>query len=394
VGTERPATPPHRRAAGHELALIEAIAAELTPAGRRVVGGRVLRGIGDDAAVVQARAVCVTSVDAMVEGTHFRLGDGWMTPAQVGWRALAAALSDLAAMGAEPGEAYLVLGLPTGFTEEQALQLVRGARELADATGTAILGGDVVAAPALTVSVTTVGWADSEGELVGRDGAQPGDLVGVTGRLGGAGAGLAVLEGRLRTTSRAANEGASRASAGTSRQTGGPGERQADTQGPQVDSTKLGGDAEAALLDRLCTPTPRLAEGRVLAAAGAHAMIDLSDGLATDAGHVARASGVLLEVDLSALPLEAGVPEIAVQLGLPPWQLAAGSGEDYELCFCLDPADRERAERALAEIGGPTHPGLTWIGRVLRAGQPGPPGVALLDEEGRLQRLQGFEHRW
>ncbi len=360
--------------ANRELSLIEAIAAELSP-----VGGRVLRGVGDDAAVVRARAVCVTSVDAMVEGVHFRLGDGWMTPAQIGWRALAAALSDLAAMGAEPGEAYLVLGLPTGFSEEQALALVRGAHELASATGTAILGGDVVAAPALTVSVTVVGWADSEDELVGRDGAQPGDLVGVTGRLGGAGAALAMLEGRMGST------GPELAVA-----------HGGDTDEALVALEGLAGGAGAAttLLDRLRTPTPRLAEGRALAGAGAHAMIDLSDGLATDAGHVGSASGVLLEVNLSALPLEAGVPEIAAQLGLPPWQLAAGAGEDYELCFCLDPADRERAERALAELGGPTDPGLTWIGRVLRAGQPGPPGVALLDEEGRLQQLEGFEHHW
>jgi thiamine-monophosphate kinase len=402
VGAEQPATPPHRRAAGHELALIEAIAAELAPAGGQVVGGRVLRGVGDDAAVVRARAVCVTSVDAMVEGVHFRLRSGtiahdvepghsargggrrqvtgWATPGQVGWRALAAALSDLAAMGAEPGEAYLVLGLPAGFREEQALALVRGAHELAGATGTAILGGDVVAAPALTVSVTVVGWADSEEELVGRDGAQPGDLVGVTGRLGGAGAALAVLEGRVGSSTGAKL----------------PVAHGGDTDEALAALKGLAGGASAttALLDRLRTPTPRLAEGRALAGAGAHAMIDLSDGLGTDAGHVGRASGVLLEVDLSALPLEAGVPEIAAQLGLPPWQLAAGAGEDYELCFCLNPADRERAEQALAEIEGPTHPGLTWIGRVLRAGQPGPPGVALLDEEGRLQQLDGFEHHW
>jgi thiamine-monophosphate kinase len=310
----------------------------------------VLRGIGDDAAVVRARPVCVTSVDAMVEGVHFRLEQDWMTPAQIGWRALAAALSDLAAMGAEPGEAYLVLGLPAGFAEEQALELVRGARCLADATGTAVLGGDVVAAPALTVSVTAVGWADAEDELVGRDGARPGDLVGVTGRLGGAGAGLAVLEGRV-------------------------------------------GDAGAALelLERLRTPTPRLAEGRALARAGAHAMIDLSDGLATDAGHVGRASGALLEVDLGALPLETGVPEIAAQTGLAPWRLAAGAGEDYELCVCVAPADRDRAERALAESGSTA---LTWIGRVLPADAPGRAGVVLVDEAGHVHQLEGFEHRW
>ena len=92
-----------------------------------------MRGIGDDAAVVRARPVCVTSVDAIVDGVHFRLREGWATPAEVGSRALAGALSDLAAMGAEPGEAYLVLGLPEGFGEEQALELVRGAEELAGA---------------------------------------------------------------------------------------------------------------------------------------------------------------------------------------------------------------------------------------------------------------------
>ena len=103
-----------------------------------------MRGPGDDAAVVRARPICAVSVDTMVEGTHFRLRDGWATPAEVGHRALASALSDLAAMGAQPGEAYLALGLPQGLGEEQALALVRSASALAAATGTAIAGGDVV----------------------------------------------------------------------------------------------------------------------------------------------------------------------------------------------------------------------------------------------------------
>src|ERR1022692_2154334 len=103
-----------------ELSLIDAIAAELQSAGAQG-GPRVLQGIGDDASVVSARPVCVTSVDAMVEAVHFRLGDGWSTPAEVGRRALAGALSDLAAMGADAGEAYLGLGLPRGLAEEHGL---------------------------------------------------------------------------------------------------------------------------------------------------------------------------------------------------------------------------------------------------------------------------------
>jgi thiamine-monophosphate kinase len=306
----------------------------------------VLRGIGDDAAVVRARPVCVTSVDAIVEGTHFHLRAGWATPAQVGRRALAGALSDLAAMGAEAGEAYLVLGLPTGLSEEQALELVRGAKGLAAETGTTIVGGDVIAAPALTVSVTVVGWAEREDELVGRDGAQPGDEIGVTGSLGGAGAGLAVLEGRARAT-------------------------------PSAD----------AALARARAPSPRLREGRALAAAGVHAMIDLSDGLATDAGHIGRASGVRLEVDLRALPMDAGVTEISAELGVRSWELAAGAGEDYELCFCAAPDDRARVELAIGASGGVA---VSWIGAVVE----GPPGVSLLGERGEQVRVDGFEHRW
>ena len=287
----------------------------------------------------------VTSVDAMLDGVHFRLLEGWATPGEVGHRALAGALSDIAAMGADPGEAYLALGLPAGFGEQSALELVRAADALAAHTGTAIAGGDVVSAPVLTVVVTAVGWADSADALVGRDGARHGDLIGVTGRLGGAGAGLAVIAGRA----------------------------SADTPG-----------ADAAV-KRSRNPMPRLQEGRALAAAGVHAMIDLSDGLGTDAAHIGRASGVHLHVQLTALPLDSGVAVLAAELGVPPWQLAAGAGEDYELCFCVAAAERARVEDALDAIG---HVGVAWIGEV----RDGPPGASFSDERGNLVRIEGYEH--
>jgi len=309
-------------------------------------GAELLLGIGDDASVVGASGVCVTSVDAMVEGTHFRLQEGFSEPSEVGHRALAGALSDLAAMGARPGEAYFVLGLPGGFSEQQALELMRAAAALARDTGTVIAGGDVVAAPILIVSVTAVGWAAGADALLTRAGARDGDLVGVTGNLGAAAAALAQMEGR-----------APRSAAG------------------------------AGALARAAAPVPRLSEGLALAAEGAHAMIDLSDGLATDAAQLAARSGVRLELQLGDLPLADGVVEVAGALEVEPWRLAAGGGEDYELCFTAAPADRERLEQALTRAGGV---GVSWIGTV----RAGPPGLVLLDGEGRRVQLEGYEHRW
>jgi len=318
-----------------ELELIAAIE-RLT--GER--GERVAVRLGDDAAVVRAKAVAVGSIDAIADGVHFELSTH--SPADVGWKALATALSDLAAMGAEAGEAYVALALPRGFDTAAAIELARGVEELAATCGVTLAGGDVVRAGALVVTVSVTGWADDESELVRRDGARAADAVGVTGSLGAAAAGLLLLQG-------------------------------ADASVPPA--------AREELLRRHRRPVPRLAAGRALAAAGATAMIDLSDGLATDARHLADRSGVALRIELERLPLATGMAEVAAAGGRDALELAVGGGDDYELLFTAPEGRRAGIEAA---AGLP----VAWIGSV-EAGS----GVALIGAGGeRAEQLRGYEH--
>ncbi|MEK6252055.1 MAG: thiamine-phosphate kinase [Actinomycetota bacterium] len=306
-------------------------------------GPRVLLGVGDDAAVTAPEGVTATSVDAIVEGVHFRRDS---TPLEaIGRRALAAALSDLAAMGAEPGEAYIVLGVPEDLDEAGCLELLEGAEALAAQTGTALVGGDISRSAVLFVAMTVVGHAPGAESLVSRGGANAGDVVAVTGELGGAAAALRLLEG------------------------GGA-------------SGGVPDDLALALRARQLDPQPRLREGRALATSGANAMIDISDGLGADAGHVAAESGLRLEIDLATIPLQAGVREVAMAAGEDPLELAAGGGEDYELLCCLRAESLDRARTAVADAGG----SLTVIGRCV----PGE-GVTLSAPSGRELQARGYD---
>lgn len=288
-------------------------------------GARVRVGSGDDAAVTVPGGATATSVDALVEGVHFRRRSSSLE--QIGGKALAVALSDLAAMGAEAGEAYVVLGIPSNLDEDGCLELLDGMETVATETGTALAGGDVTRAPVLTLAVTVVGHAEQPEDFVTRSGACPGDVLVVTGELGGAAAGLLLLEDEA--------------------------------------------ESDAAPIARQLEPRPRLEAGRALAEAGARAMIDLSDGLGGDARHLAEASGVALQIDAGALPLADGLDEVAAAAGRDPLELAVSGGEDYELLAAL-PADKlSAATSAAAEHGGITQIGAVAAGEGVEIRLPG-----------------------
>jgi thiamine-monophosphate kinase len=290
--------------------------------------GDAARGVGDDAAVldVPAGERLVVSTDASVEDAHFRRG--WLTPEEIGWRAVTSALSDLAAMAAQPIGLVLALALPDSW-RDAVDGLADGIGAAARAAGAPILGGDLVRARELGLTVTVFGAARRP---VGRDGARPGDTIYVTGALGGP--------------------------------------RQA------VAAWERGAQPEAAARARFARPTARIAEARWLAERGARALVDLSDGLASDVGHLAAASRVRIVLESARVPRLPGAAELDALRG----------GEEYELALAA-PAGLEAGEFE-ARFGV----ALTAIGRVAGVASGGGE-VEIVDATGaRVVFPSGHDH--
>ncbi len=314
---------------GGERALIERIA-QLAGQG---AGAGVIHGIGDDCAVLPygEGQVLLATTDMLLEGRHFRRD--WSTPRQIGLRAAEANLSDIAAMGGEPRWALAAVALPADVDMEDAEQICRGMAQSFEPHGVAMVGGDTCRGEALVLSVTLLGVAPA-GRVRGRGDARVGDLLGVSGTLGKAQAGLALLR------------------AG----------RQAEGD--------VGGYLEPRCrLDLVPVLAPRV-----------RAMIDVSDGLASEVRHVCAQSGVGAQVEREAIPLSDATLAAAALLGQDPVDWALSGGEDFELLFSASPAAMDELRRTGVDV--------TVVGEVL------PPEEGIwLTRGGRREELpHGFDH--
>ena len=302
---------------GPEFDRVRAIFARLGPSGY---------GLGDDCALLRAeKATIALSIDISVEGVHFRRE--WLELPQIGYRAAAAALSDLAAEGARAAGLLVSVGVPAQSAPSEAAEIMAGVGAAASEAGAKVLGGDLTKAPQIVVDVCAIGTAPRP---VRRAGALAGDGLWVTGQLGGV---ALALQKYLN-----------------------------------------GGRPSPDLALRFAHPEPRLAAGQWLASQGARAMIDLSDGLSSDAAHIAAASGVAVEIALERIPCWDGASSI----------VAAASGEEYELLVALPPVFGETQARAFA---GLVNLSLTRIG-TCSAGA----GVHFTERGAPVAAPPGYDH--
>jgi len=285
--------------------------------------------IGDDCAVLRfGETLWAAATDMLVEGRHFK---EWAAPEDVGYKAVAVNVSDVAAMGGVP---RFVLASGGAREAETTLRCMEGVLEACEELGAYPLGGDTTGAAALTVDVAILGQFEGWAPVL-RSGARPGDLLAVTGELGASAAGLLALES--------------------------------------------GGIGPERLVRKHLRPEPRVEAGLLAARLGARAMIDLSDGLASDVRHICERSSVGCRIDLGLLPIAGDTREYVVSSGRDPEVLAATGGEDYELLIA---APEEVVEVLESESGVP----VTVVGEV--TGE----GVTFLRDGVPLERLSGWDH--
>jgi thiamine-monophosphate kinase len=317
-----------------EFGLIERVRSA-TPRSRDV-----LLGIGDDAAWVTNKfsSSLVTS-DLLIENVHFNLK--WTSLFALGYKTVAVNLSDIAAMGGIPAYLILSVGIPANFRTEQIDEFYRGVRSLAMKTGVILIGGDMSVADSLLISACLIGHAPYR--PIRRAGARVGDDIYVTGTLGDSALGLKLLK----------------------------------TKSPQN-----GKGPHAYLLSRHHQPTPRLTTGLSLAQERlATAMIDVSDGLLQDLGHICKASGVGAAIFEGKIPLSPAYRTLVGREGL---HYALAGGEDYELLFCARRCDRIRIEKLQKR----TNVAMTRIGTCVSGRQ----GTIVLDSQGRRLPMRALGH--
>lgn len=310
-------------------------------AGKQASGQRLIVGIGDDAAAWRGdTSIQLATVDSFIQDIDFSLDIA--TWEELGWKALAASTSDIAAMGGEPRYALVSLALP-GHTEvEDVIALYRGMVALADELGMVIVGGDTSSAAIVAIAITVLGSAKNGGNhILIRSGAQPGEKIAVTGYLGTAAAGLEMLRGKLQFDPESANE----------------------------------------LRKAFLHPYPRIAEGQQLVAQGVKTAIDISDGLISDLNHICRLSRVGARVEIDRVPV---APQVKANFGSRALEIALAGGEDFELLFT---ASAETIDKVKTAVSCP----VTVIGEII-ADEVGK--VTLIDRQGNPFRLgkAGWEH--
>jgi len=299
---------------------------------------QLLIGIGDDAAAWNNTSTQLATTDSFIQGVHFPPGiASWE---ELGWKAMATNLSDIAAMGGIPRYALISLALPEDTEVEDVVALYTGMIELAQQSGVAIIGGDTARSPLVSVTITILGNTRNK-HLLTRSAAKPGEKVAVTGYLGGAAAGLEMLTKKL-----------------------------------QFDS-----EASTYLRNAFLHPHPRITEGQMLVEQGVRTAIDISDGLVSDLKHICQASQVSARIEVDRVPVQ---PAIKANFGERWLELALSGGEDYELLFTASDEVIDKVKRA---VSCP----ITVIGEIT-TGNVGE--IILVDEKGNQLNLDkgGWEH--